>query len=163
MDAIFDSLVKDLIESIRDKILSLANSHPYHELTSIVLSGGLGSSKYVEQKLRAEFSSPSSLLFNGSRPQILVAVEPQLAVVRGLVMDIIQTLSHDVPVWTGRRCRVSYGILCRLPYDSADHIGEPTMKDPLTGQLWVEDQIDWIIREVSMNLTAVFELLRIEL
>lgn len=82
-----------------------------------------------------------------SNINVLCALEPQLAVAKGLVMDRTQALSRGVAVYTGRCSRVSYGVLTRLPYDKVNHRGARVTKDPLDGKLYAEDQIEWLIKE----------------
>ena len=142
---IFEPLVQDLINTINSQMSSL---HSSNQIRYIVLSGGLGSSKYIERSLRHEYCTGISGQRNANNLEILTAAEPQLAVVKGLVMDRSQALHRGVVVYTGKCCRVSYGAICRLPYDSRLHYGEPTIRDQFTKELWVEDQIDWLIREV---------------
>lgn len=146
--AIFDSLIVRLIRKIKEQISSLVRSQYASQLRFIILSGGLGSSKYVKQRIIAEICANASRLHNGGSLNVLVARDPQLAVVKGLVLERAQTVEQNIPVWSGRCCRVSYGILCRRIYNPKEHFGEPTVKDPLTGVLWVEDLIDWIIEVV---------------
>jgi hypothetical protein len=66
-------------------------------------------------------------------------------------MDRVQALRRGAAVYTGKCSRVSYGVLCRLPYDRIEHRGERVVKDPLDNMEWVEDQIDWFIKEVKMS------------
>lgn len=65
-------------------------------------------------------------------------------------MDRVQALRRGVGVYTGKCSRVSYGVLCRLPYDRIEHRGERVVKDHLDGKEWAEDQIDWLIMEVTI-------------
>lgn len=149
MQNIFDKIATALIKSIKEQIDNLERSTPHRELQYIILSGGLGSSNYIKQRVIEELYNTPSRFADRDPVRVLVAPDPQLAVAKGLVMDRSQTLGHDVTVLAGRCCRVSYGVICRYPYDSEEHVGEPTVRDPITGVLWVEDQIEWIIKEVS--------------
>jgi len=63
-------------------------------------------------------------------------------------MDRVQALHRGVGVYTGKCCRSSYGVLCRLPYHPVRHRGEKVIKDELDGMKWAEGQIDWLIKEV---------------
>jgi hypothetical protein len=155
---IFEPLVQDLIKTINSQMSSLPLLHSSNQIRYIVLSGGLGSSKYIERRLRDEYCTGISRPRNANNLEILTAAEPQLAVVKGLVMDRSQALHRGVVVYTGKCCRVSYGAICRLPYDSKLHYGESTIRDQFTKELWVEDQIDWLIREVRrpLSLTGFF-------
>jgi hypothetical protein len=71
-------------------------------------------------------------------------------VAKGLVIDRVQKLTKGQAVYTGKCCRVSYGVLVRERYDSIRHRGEYVTKDPLDGIKWAEEQIDWLIKEVSL-------------
>ena len=152
MNDIFEPIILELITCIKDKMAALQLSRPQNHLRLIVLSGGLGSSKYIKTRLTAEFCGYSRLA-NAPHLKILAAPEPQLAVVKGLVMDRSQALQHGQAIYTGRCSRVSYGILIKQQYDEQKHVGERFVKDPTTGEKWVENQIDWLIKEVSRNPT----------
>lgn len=78
----------------------------------------------------------------------------QLAVVQGLVMDRIQSLSHGNEIFAERCCRLSYGIICKEKYNPGlqRHVGRPIVKDPWDGNTWVENQIVWFIKQVSTPL-----------
>lgn len=148
----FDRLILKLVRKIKQQIHTLARSTCPSEIRYIILSGGLGSSKYVKERITAEICANTSRLQGPGSMDILVAKDPQLAVVKGLVMERAQTVEQSKPVWTGRCCRVSYGILCRRIYNREKHFGEPTVEDALTGKLWIENQIDWIIKAVSSRV-----------
>lgn len=154
MKAIFDNVATELTNSVREQISNLERSLIHQELRYIILSGGLGSSNYIKQKVIAGISNATPRLMGRNQVEVLVAPDPQLAVAKGLVMDRSQTLEHDITVWAGRCCRVSYGVICKYPYNSKEHSGEPTVKDPVSGQLWVTDQIEWMIKEVSHDHTG---------
>ncbi len=70
----------------------------------------------------------------------------QLAVVQGLVMDRVQSISRGAAIFKERCCRVSYGILCIEEYDPSNpaHIGQKVVRDSRDGKRWVEDMIDWV-------------------
>lgn len=40
--------------------------------------------------------------------------------------------------------------MCRLPYDPNKHLGEDVSKDPFDGKCWVENQIDWVVKQVRI-------------
>ena len=72
----------------------------------------------------------------------------QLAVVHGLVMARVQAMKGGPEVLSTRRCPVSYGVLCRQPYDPLKHQGEDVEQDPLDKKRWAERQISWFIKQV---------------
>ncbi|KAF9882737.1 hypothetical protein FE257_005328 [Aspergillus nanangensis] len=76
---------------------------------------------------------------------LLMAEEPQLAVVHGLVLDRIQQLKRGVVMFGSRCSPVSYGIICDLLYDPEKHIGEPVRRDPRDSNIYAIDQIQWLI------------------
>lgn len=120
----------------------------------VILSGGLGSSPYVQDRLRWQFNEqttaniPAAIGLN-----ILAAEEPQLAVVHGLVLDQAQQVSQTLNPITSRFARVSYGIVVNQRYDPKNHQGVTPTKDPRDGKKWVVDRIEWLIRQVSWVLS----------
>lgn len=72
----------------------------------------------------------------------------QLAVVHGLVMNRAQQLEKGVVYIGSRCCRVSYGIICRVPYDPRRHVGEPVELDSLDKKKYAINQIEWIVNQV---------------
>ena len=73
----------------------------------------------------------------------------QLAVVQGLVMDRIQAISRGNVVFKERCCRISYGTICREPYDKFKHTGEKVTYDSRDRKQWAEGQIDWFVKQVT--------------
>jgi hypothetical protein len=129
----------------------------------LVLSGGLGGSQYVKTEIQAHYLANRPL--NGPNMLILKSHEPRLAVVKGLVIDRRQklisgaaTLKTRMYVYSNsftsctqekHRARASYGVLCRVPYDPAIHIGAKTEPDLFNKKLkWALMQIDWLIKKV---------------
>lgn len=118
----------------------------------MILSGGLGSSRYVRDRIQ-------QLLANARHPyaqqvQILQAPDPQLVVVKGLLLDRLQSLDSDTaPVIVSRVARASYGYLCKKKYNPAIHGNEEVLKDPYDGELYAMDQIDWLIKKVSVGFS----------
>ena len=66
-------------------------------------------------------------------------------------MDRVQTISRGDVVFKERCCRLSYGVLCLDKYDPNNpaHIGQKVSMDPRDGKKWVENQIDWFVKQVS--------------
>jgi hypothetical protein len=120
----------------------------------MILSGGLGSSAYVRDRLRHE------LIFNphpGARHiKILQAPDPQLVVVKGLLLDRMQKLEsgNTTAVLTKRRARASYGVSCKIRFNPATHSGEHLERDPLDGIVYALSQIDWLIKKVRPRRVA---------
>ena len=66
-------------------------------------------------------------------------------------MDRIQTVSHGNEVFKERCCRMSFGVQCREEYNPNNirHVGQKLTRDNRDGKTWVEDQVDWFVRQVS--------------
>ena len=47
---------------------------------------------------------------------------------------------------------MSYGVRCRQAYDpnNARHVGQLVSKDPRDGKRYVENTIDWFVKQVSL-------------
>ncbi|KAK7756242.1 hypothetical protein SLS62_001836 [Diatrype stigma] len=110
----------------------------------MILSGGLGSSRYVRDRIQhALMKIPHP---HAHQIQILQAPDPQLVVVKGLLLDRLQKLdSGNAPVIVSRIARASYGFECKAKYNPAIHLNERVQRDPYDGELYVMGQIDWLI------------------
>jgi hypothetical protein len=81
----------------------------------MVLSGGLGSSTYVRDCLQQRFMNfPHP---NAHRVAILPCQDPQLVVVRGLLLDRQQKMeTGNLSVLSTRIARASYGVVVQEVY-----------------------------------------------
>lgn len=74
--------------------------------------------------------------------------DSQLAVVRGLVTERTQQLGKvsqpGLEVFRTRRCRNSYGVVVREPYNPDRHKGLPVATNKYTGQKFVEELIEFV-------------------
>lgn len=138
--SIFDNQLKLMFSAMDNKLHELMNQRP-DPVKYLVLSGGLGSSKYVQRRIQAQYATRFPNM------KVLCADEPQLAVAKGLVMDRVQALSTGSGVYTGRISRVSYGVLCREAYDKVRHRGEDITEDSLDKTKWAENMIEWLVEE----------------
>ncbi|KAL3442444.1 hypothetical protein BJX65DRAFT_286814 [Aspergillus insuetus] len=142
----FDTKIDEMCELLDGQISKMQNNYPQHRISYLVLSGGFGSSPYVRQRLHERYAIPGVAKHsNVLGLQVLMAEEPQLAVVHGLVLDRIQQLKRGVVMFGSRCSPVSYGIICDLIYDPEKHLGEPVRKDPRDNILYAVDQIEWLI------------------
>ena len=126
----------------------------------LVLSGGLGHSPYVQEQLKSHYILGASHP-NARSMQVRIAPDPQLAVCKGLVADRVCKLKAGKSILKWRRCRASYGTLCRELYDrnNPQHIGRVTVKDPMSGKMYVTQSVAWFIKKVSIfvhDLQATF-------
>jgi hypothetical protein len=117
----------------------------------LILSGGLGHSPYVRERLTSHFLFGADHV-NAKSMQVRVAPDPQLAVCKGIVADRVLKLQSGVPILKWRCCRASYGTLCRVLYDkkNPEHIGRPAVKDSIDKKLYIEKSIAWFIKKVRL-------------
>jgi hypothetical protein len=115
----------------------------------MVLSGGLGSSAYIRDKIQQQVTIYPHV--NAKRVAVVPCHDPQLVVVRGLLLDHQQRMdTGNVPVLAARIARSSYGIVVREMYSPATHFDEEVVEDPWNPKKkWAVNQIQWIIRKVS--------------
>lgn len=149
LQRLFDEQVGAMIELLREQIVALQTIVPGQKISYLVLSGGLGSSQYVRDRVKHYFQSgPGVTLSNTTGMHMLLAEDPQLAVVQGLVTDRAQELGQLVRAITERRARVSYGVVVNQRWDPQKHQGQRVYKDPRDKKQWALNQIEWLIREV---------------
>lgn len=86
---------------------------------------------------------------NATQIKIISAADPQLVVVKGLLLDRLQKLdSGSKPVLVRRKARASYGMVCKTKYNPEIHFQEELKRDPLDGHTYAMSQIDWLIKKV---------------
>lgn len=67
-------------------------------------------------------------------------------------MDRVQTIGRGNMIFKERCCRVSYGVRCREEYrpdKNPAHVGQKVVRDLRDGKEYVENQIDWFVKQVS--------------
>ncbi|KAK3117675.1 hypothetical protein LTR53_000703 [Teratosphaeriaceae sp. CCFEE 6253] len=149
LQAIFDSQIEKMCTVIDRQLKLVRERHAGEVISYFVLSGGLGSSPYVQARIRARYEKDAG---GGAHPgsegfQILVASEPQLAVVHGLVAARSQSNKGGPEIYSWRCSPISYGVLCRELYDPEKHQGETVVHDPYDRKRWAERQINWLIKQ----------------
>ena len=148
MQKVFDEQIEKMFRLIDDQLRKLQTSHPRESISYLVLSGGFGSSPYLKQRMRKRYElGAGTNLPNAQDIKILLAREPQLVVVHGIVIDRCQELRQGTGVYKERCCRSSYGIVIRQPYDPIAHQGEDVVVDPRDNKKWAERQIHWFLRQ----------------
>ncbi|KAE8141241.1 hypothetical protein BDV38DRAFT_237622 [Aspergillus pseudotamarii] len=159
----FDLMVNKMCTLLDGHIKRMHAKYPGDQITYLVLSGGFGSSPYIRQCLIDRFGSSAEYKHpNAEDMQVLLADEPQLVVVHGLVLDRIQRIKRGVVTFGSRCAPVSYGIMCDKLYDPNKHVGEPVRLDPRDNNMFAVDQIDWLIIQGSpipyTGITKEFQL-----
>ncbi len=144
----FDPQVEGIVRQITHELdWLLDHGHP-HQVQYMVLSGGLGSSAFVRDKLRQRFLSYPHP--NASSVAVIPCNDPQLVVVRGLLLDRQQRWQTGgaASVLATRIARASYGVIVQEVYSPAMHFNEDIVVDPYDkSQKWAVNQIQWLIRK----------------
>jgi len=116
----------------------------------MILSGGLGSSAYVRERLQQtcmHICHP-----NAPGVSVIPCQDPQLVVVRGLLLDRQQKMeTGNISVLASRIARASYGVVVQELYSPQLHFNEEVRRDAFnSGQMWAVNQIQWLIRKVRL-------------
>ncbi|KGQ09613.1 hypothetical protein BBAD15_g5053 [Beauveria bassiana D1-5] len=140
---------------ISDQVACCMNLLPFLRYSStnnrfkkfVILSGGLGSSAYVRQSIQqhlVSFPHP-----NATNAVVVPCQDPQLVVVRGLLLDHQQRMeTENLSVLATRVARASYGIVMREAYSPAKHFDEEVIRDRFDPrQRWAVNQVKWMIRK----------------
>ncbi|KXS95555.1 hypothetical protein AC578_5259 [Pseudocercospora eumusae] len=146
---IFDQQVSRIFNLIDERLLALQDEFFNLQVSYVILSGGFGSSPYLYEQLKRRYEKNEGFASNNTALiRIMRVLEPQLAVVRGLVRERTQQLgkgpSAGEDVYKTRHCRNSYGVAVREAYNFAKHGMASTIKGN-DGREWVENCIDWFI------------------
>jgi hypothetical protein len=154
LGALFDKQVEKLFRLIDAQLQRILTILPAAQVSHLVLSGGLGNSPYIQQRLKMRYGQGLGYPANAASMIVRTAPDPQLAVCKGLVADRVRRLKVGRSVLSTRCCRKSFGTLCKVPYDrkNPDHMGKPTHKDPYSGKLYIVSAIAWFIKKVSPRI-----------
>ncbi|RDA93550.1 hypothetical protein CP533_3995 [Ophiocordyceps camponoti-saundersi (nom. inval.)] len=143
-DVQIDAVKKQITEQL-DWLLE--NGHP-EPVAYVILSGGLGSSVYVRDRIQQHLSSfPYP---NAPQAAVIPCHEPQLVVVRGLLLNQQQaTETGFLSVLATRVARASYGVVVKELYTRSRHMDDGEFEqDPFdSSRHWVLNQIQWLIRK----------------
>ncbi|CAG9951202.1 unnamed protein product [Clonostachys rosea f. rosea IK726] len=143
---LFDSQIEGMIKKIREQLDWITQSGMREQLAYMILAGGLGSSVYVRRKIQEYLMSCNHP--NANQVVVIPCQEPQLVVIRGLLLDQQQKLETGSHVLKTRIARASYGVLVKVPYSAALHASEDTEVDRFDrDRTWALRQIHWLIRK----------------
>ncbi|KAF4589832.1 Hsp70 family chaperone [Ophiocordyceps camponoti-floridani] len=147
MQAIFDAQIDGVLKRIAEQLDWLAENRPSDVIDFVILSGGLGSSVYVRDRIEAHLDKVPHP--NAPSPNVVPVQDAQLVVVRGLLQDHHQRAqSGAVSVLATRIARASYGVVVKQIYTPAQHFDEDVVRDRFDGtRRWAVNQIQWLIRK----------------
>lgn len=144
---LFDQQVQSMFALIDDYLNRMTSRRPGQRVAYLILSGGLGSSPYVRQKMVDRYRVGLSPEAPGIT--VLVAAEAQLAVAYGLVSDRIQGLREGPAIFENHCARNSYGVVTQELYDPPrhKHLGSKVYINKSDGKKWVNNQIHWLLKK----------------
>lgn len=122
----------------------------------ILLSGGLGSSKYIQREISSHVAK--SKLGALQQAKLHQSTEPQLSVCHGLIEQAVQCLESST-MFRSRLSRTSLGVPCRVRCKTlvtghkknlqrqAEAKGR--VETDANGQRWMKGYMDWFVKWVS--------------
>ncbi|KAI2777444.1 hypothetical protein F4815DRAFT_502454 [Daldinia loculata] len=143
LKSMFDEQIKDIEDNIDEMVMD------GKRVDHIILSGGLGSSPYVQRQLQARFRKQSSYLQNAS---FHLSSKPQLCVSQGLVYERVRSLYNGSSTFTKLCSQDSFGIMTRVEYESwklSHRLAKKqngVERNQLDGGRLVK-RVDWLIRK----------------
>ncbi|KAM4066815.1 Hsp70 family chaperone [Hirsutella rhossiliensis] len=145
IQSLFDAQVDGIKRQIKLQLDWLSRNDRRDEVEFVMLSGGLGSSAYVRDRIQQHLISfPYP---NAPRADVIPCQDPQLVVVRGLLLDQQRRPeTGQLSVLATRVARASYGVVVQVPYTRASHPHEEVVKDEFNKR-WAVNQIQWVIRK----------------
>jgi len=75
---------------------------------------------------------------------------------KGLVIDRLRKAQTGKPVLASRCSRLSYGVLCKVPFDLKVHSVEDKVKDEVDQKDYANGIIKWIVKKVGGTLTFLY-------
>ncbi|EEU42885.1 uncharacterized protein NECHADRAFT_63182 [Fusarium vanettenii 77-13-4] len=147
IQALFDVQIEGVMSRIKEQLEWMREKGMKDQVEYMVLAGGLGSSAYVRDAIQQQlvgYPHP-----NARHVIVVPCQEPQLCVVRGLLLDQQQRFqTGSLPVLATRVARSSYGMVVMEPYDPAVHFDEDVKTDKYDPKIkWARSQIEWLIRK----------------
>ncbi|EEH45662.2 uncharacterized protein PADG_01812 [Paracoccidioides brasiliensis Pb18] len=140
---LFDEQICRIFSMIDEQLRRIRELSPSEQVTHFVLSGGLGSSPYVQDCFKREYG------YGKAAKRILISEDPQLAVCRGLVIDRIHRLRYGHSIISSRRSCHSYGIVFnnRLSQNKRSPRQSEGIKiSPYDRKRYAVNQIEWLIK-----------------
>ncbi|KAK4199553.1 hypothetical protein QBC40DRAFT_281573 [Triangularia verruculosa] len=134
---LFDDQLMEIL-SVLDKVVGRIK--PEHApVRHIILSGGLGSSAYIFDKLQEHIERSTDKALRGAR--LHMSRRPQLVVVHGLLLEQSQGVLRE------RIARASYGLLITQLYSPKTHFGQEISRDSYDRKKYVHNQIHWVVKQ----------------
>ncbi|PHH92326.1 hypothetical protein CDD83_7915 [Cordyceps sp. RAO-2017] len=149
MQPLFDAQIEGVEKRIKEQLDWLVENGDQGLVEFVILSGGLGSSAYVRDRIQQHLMSfPYP---NAPQAEVIPCQDPQLVVARGLLLDQKQRAETGyLSVLATRVARASYGVVVKQVYTPARHFDEDIVQDRFDSKKrWAVNQIQWLIQKVG--------------
>lgn len=162
MASLFDPHVQTIYGALDEQLkrmISMENERD-RTLHYMILSGGLGSSKYLYHQLKQRYGGKNLYGRQLTKNTVILRAEnPQTVVCRGLVIDEISKANKKgkaLNSWISSR---SYGVIGIKEFDPNQHLQQDKMRDDehrrQTGKTYAENQITWVVNKVSEDKCTI--------
>ncbi|OAX84139.1 hypothetical protein ACJ72_01505 [Emergomyces africanus] len=160
---LFEEQIQRIFEMIDEQLERIENFPSSEKVTHVALSGGLGSSPYVQERFTDNYGEGKA----GKR--ILISEDPQLAVCRGLVIDRIHRLRYGHSIVSPRYSSLSYGIVVNNKVGGSKLLpgqNDQVRINPYDGKRYIVNEIQWLVKQnqridkpqyISQIFNRVFE------
>ncbi|KAF9880281.1 hsp70 family chaperone [Colletotrichum karsti] len=147
IQVLFDVQIDGIMRCIEEQLDRLIQKQQPQAIEYMVLSGGLGGSAYVRDSLQAQFQNYAHQ--NAEKVAVIPCQDPQLVVVRGLLLDHQQKMETGrLSVLATRIARASYGVVIKEVYSPQQHFNEDIQDDAFDPKKkWAVNQIRWLIKK----------------
>ncbi|KAI5796502.1 hypothetical protein EDC01DRAFT_727534 [Geopyxis carbonaria] len=127
------------------QLSSLKHSFPNLKINYLVVSGGLGSSPYVQKLLKQRYCSE----IHGMK--MIIPEDPQLVVCRGLVINRLHQLHKITPIILKRISRSAFGLVWNQPYERSihKHLKSERVRIKPDKHYYLPNRIHWFINPDS--------------
>ncbi|OAQ94032.1 Hsp70 family chaperone [Purpureocillium lilacinum] len=147
IQCLFDAQFEGVMKRVTEQLDWLLENGSSEQVNFIILSGGLGSSAYIRERMQRQLMAVPHP--NATHAAVVPCQDPQLVVVRGLLLDHQQRMeTGNLSVLATRVARASYGVVVKEAYSPAQHFNEDVIGDPFDSKKpWAINQIQWLIRK----------------
>lgn len=142
--SMFDTQITEIFKLIDKQLENLKAGHPSEVVSHFVISGGLGSSQYVQDRIKEHYEYDP----HGKKIKILISTHPQLVVCKGLVLDRLLRLKYQISILPIVYCSASYGIIVNELYNKRKHDNQRRLEkheNKVDGKWYAVGQIYWLI------------------
>ncbi|KAK3946034.1 hypothetical protein QBC46DRAFT_370658 [Diplogelasinospora grovesii] len=152
IEKVFEGVFADIEKLVEGQIRKAADKGL--AVTGIILVGGLGSSPYLYEHLKAMHSKAGIAVLQSG------GIKPRTAICRGAVLkgflegheNQLETGNVIAPIMvTSTVSRASYGIQFKTPFDALRHLEKDKRWDEHEGRWEVTNQMNWYLKRGEMT------------